>query len=527
MTRPSLFLTALATALFMSTGSLSHAQDGGQTLRLRELVFPPLPEGTPPLPEDVVSTLDSVLQTLTVRELQAFMDSRELTSELLTRYYLERIARLDDRYRTYLEINPEALNEAREADRLREEGEVLGPLHGIPVSLKDNIGTAAPMHTTAGAEILLDYVPDEDAPLVRQLREGGAVILGKANLSELAGVISLGQILGGSTAIGGQGVNPHGDFPTGGSSSGSAGAVAANMAVVSVGSETSGSLIAPAAWNSVVGMKPSRDLVSGEGVIPLLLNNDSPGPIARNVTDAAALLQVIDTAEENYLEALATDSLSGVVVGVLAQDIAGEGSDLMARIATALVVSGADVRHASFHDGAARMATFGLFLAGGIRYDMMDFIGSEVPGFDTPEALQAYNAEYAARRIPFTQALLEGKIAEGADLTREAFATLGAELTAAATETLERAFAESGAEVLVSIENTHSQIYATAGYPAITVPLGTRSTGGIMPALGRDPAGMPAGVTLIGKPGEDAALLGYAYAFEQASKLRLIPEIAQ
>ena len=183
-----------------------------------------------------------------------------MTAEDLTLYFLSRIRQHDERLRTYLELNPRALDEARASDARRKAGRLLGPFDGIPVSLKDNIETAAPMHTTAGAEILLDNIAAQDAPLVAQLRARGAVILGKANLSEFAGVVSFGQLNGGFTAVGGQTVNPHGHYPTSGSSSGSAAGVAATLALVSVGSETSGSLIGPSAWNGVVGMKPSRAL---------------------------------------------------------------------------------------------------------------------------------------------------------------------------------------------------------------------------------------------------------------------------
>ncbi|MEV8468772.1 amidase family protein [Fluviibacterium sp. DFM31] len=506
----------------------TFAQDDGQVPRLQQLVFPPLPDGTPALPEDIVAALDRVLPSLTIPELSGFMEDGQLTSVILTRYYLERIAALDDHYRTYLEVNPAAIEEAQSADALRAEGTVLGPLHGIPVSLKDNIGTAAPMHTTAGAEILRDHAPEADAALVRQLRDGGAVILGKANLSEFAGAISLGLFLGGSTAIAGSGINPHGAFPTGGSSSGSAGAVAANLTTVSVGSETSGSLIAPSAWHSVVGMKPSRDLVSGDGVIPLLTTNDSPGPIARTVTDAALLLGVIDTGHADYAAALSLDALQGLRVGVLASELAAQkgNADLLQRIATALTLTGAEVGPASLSGWQSALSEFDLFLAGGIRYEMTAYIGSIRPEIDGPEALAAYYAADPDTRAPFGTPVLDAKLAEAATLSEEDFRAMGESLTAKAAELLDAAFAASGAEVLVSIDNDHSQVYATAGYPAITVPLGARSGGGILAALGSDGAGMPVGATLIGKQGADASLLGYAYAFEQASQLQLTPEIS-
>ncbi len=507
----------------------TKAQELAQSHRLRALDLAAFEGVIEELSDETNGFLDQFLANATIPEIQALMASGQLTSEVLTAYFLARIAKFDDRLRTYTEINPAAMEEARAADTLRAEGKVLGPLHGIPVSLKDNIGTAAPMHTTAGAEILLDYAPVEDALLVKQLRDGGAVILGKANLSEFAGAISVGLFFGGSTAVAGQGMNPHGMFPTGGSSSGSAGAVSANLAVVSVGSETSGSLVAPSAWHSVVGMKPSRDLVSGDGVIPLLLNNDSPGPIARSVTDAALLLDIIDTAEIDYSASLSLDALSGVSVGVLASEIAIQpgNADLLQRIAAILALTGAHISPASLAGWQSALAEFDHFLAGGIRYDMTPFIGSVKPDIDGPEALAAYYIAQPETRAPFGTPVLDIKVGQASDLSEADFRALGDTLTKAATDLLETAFATSGAEVLVSVDNDHSQVYATAGYPAITVPLGVRSAGGLLAMLGMDSSGMPVGVTLIGKQGEDAALLGFAFAFEQASRFRLIPEIAR
>ena len=243
------------------------------------------------------------------------MQAGAISAEELTLYFLSRIRQHDDRLRTYVELNPAALAEARASDARRKAGKPLGPFDGVPLNLKDNIETAAPMHTTAGAEILLNHIAPQNAPLVQQLRARGAVILGKANLSEFAGVVSLGQLNGGFGAVGGQTVNPHGHYPTSGSSSGSAAGVAARLALVSVGTETSGSLIGPSAFNGVVGMKPSRNRVNGAGVVPLVRPNDSPGPIGRSVTDVAALLDAIDTASVDYVAGLRPDAFDGVTVG--------------------------------------------------------------------------------------------------------------------------------------------------------------------------------------------------------------------
>jgi amidase len=502
------------------------AQDGSAIPRLRPLDLAPFQEAMAALDPGLIEGMDRALRGLTVPQLQAAMIKGELTSETLTLYFLHRIAAHDEQLRTFLELNPEALDEARAADRAFAEGTVLGPMQGIPVTLKDNIETAAPMHTTAGAELLLDNVAADDAELVKQLRAGGAVILGKANLSEFAGAITIGAKIGGATAIAGQGINPFGNYPTGGSSSGSAGGVAAMLTMVSVGSETSGSLIAPSAWQGVVGMKPSRGLVSGEGVIPLVLNNDSAGPIARTVTDLAALLEVIDSGDVVYSDALRFDALNGVTAGVLAADLAGEAgnADLLARIATTLTLTGADVVPTSLVDESDALAAFDTFLAAGIRYDMMPYVAKLRPEVDTPRALYDYNAADAARRVPFGQASFGHFVDTAEAISENDFHEMETALTVAATAIMDAAFAASGAEVLVSIDNAHSQQYATAGYPAITVPLGARSAGGIFALFGGDSSGMPVGVTLIGKQGEDAALLGFAYAFEQASQFRISPE---
>lgn len=515
---------ASSLVLLISLSALQPAlsQTGGAWPRLRPLE---MPTGTQPLPDNLLAALDRAVPTVTIKDLQEIMADGDISSEMLVTYLLHRISLYEEGLRTYLEINPNVLDEAREADRLRAQGTVLGPLHGIPVSLKDNIETAGPMHTTAGAELLLDNVAPDDAELVQQLRDGGAVILGKANLSEFAGAISQGPLVGGTTAVGGEGKNPFGNFPTGGSSSGSAGGVSAFLSVVSVGSETSGSLIAPASWQSVVGMKPSAGLVSGDGVVPLLLNNDSAGPIARIVADAAILLGVIDNVDVDYVSMLDAGALRGAMVGVLASDLAGgDGNfDLLERISVGMTLAGATVVPAALDSVDERMAQFTTLLAAGIRYDMMPYVARIYPDIDTPEALSAYNDADPDRRIPFGQDVFNAINSLATDITREQYDALAVQQTQTATDILEEAFATSAADILVSINNFHSQVYATAGYPAISVPLGPLTAGGLSTAQGLDGPGMPVGVVLIGKKGSDGQLLSYAYAFEQVAKLRMIP----
>jgi amidase len=248
----------------------------------------------------------------------------------------------------------------------------------------------------------------QDAPLVAQLRAAGAVILGKANLSEFAGVITDQPLPGGGfSAVGGQAINPHGVPVTGGSSAGSAVGVAAGLTMLSVGTETSGSLLSPAAWNSVVAMKPSRGVVDGRGIVPLLRNNDSAGPVARSVTDAALLLGVIGGRNDDYRAALKADALDGVTVGLLNQLVLmAEGNAApLQTAATTLQMAGARLRPAPLlhtPDWADPLAFLRL-LAAGIRHDMMGYVASLGLSVRTLEDLMAYNQAQPQRRIPFGQ----------------------------------------------------------------------------------------------------------------------------
>ncbi len=233
---------------------------------------------------------------MTVAQLQALMASGQLTSEVLTQEYLTRILALDQNgpgVNAVLELNPDALVMARTADALRRRGIVLGPLHGIPILLKDNIDTADKMQTSAGSFALVGSPAPRDSTVAAHLRAGGAVILGKTNLSEWANFRSFESISGWS-GRGGQTHNPYGiDRNPCGSSSGSGAAASSNFAAVSIGTETDGSIVCPANANGVVGIKPTVGLVSRAGVVPISHTQDTVGPHGRTVSDAAAVLSVI------------------------------------------------------------------------------------------------------------------------------------------------------------------------------------------------------------------------------------------
>lgn len=511
-------VAALALAVLACTAA--RAEDVGtriaelQTQRLRPLDFAAFEAALAALtlPPDA----EDFLRSAGIADLQTAMAAKELTAEAITLWHLGRIRRLDDGLRGMLELNPAALDEARAADARRAAGKTLGPLDGIPATLKDNIGTAPPLHTTANAEVLLDNQPLEDAALVASLRAAGAVIIGKASLSEFAGAVSMGYPSGGSGAVGGQGVNPLGPYPTYGSSSGSAISVAANYATASIGTETSGSLVAPSAVMSLVGMKPSAGLVSTAGVVPLVSANDGPGPIARSVTDAALLLAAIDTADVDYAAALSPDALTGVKVGVLVDDLAGAGnlSGAITRTGATLALLGAATVPVSLKDPTGTDDLFIAYLSAGMRTDMMPYISALHPDLVTLEDLITYNRADPARRMPFGQDLLAMIAPLSASLSPEDRAELDAAMQKAMTGAIETAFAsQGGVKVLVGMANLQSPFYATAGYPAITVPIGRRDDG------------EPVGVTLIGRKGDDARLLAFAYAFEQATQARVVPDL--
>ncbi|MGI9034606.1 MAG: amidase family protein, partial [Pyrinomonadaceae bacterium] len=250
------------------------------------------------------------LDEITITQLQTQMKSGAVSAVKLTGEYLERIKEIDPKLHSIIELNPDALKIAEQMDKEHKRGKLRGALHGIPVLIKDNIDTADKMHTTAGSFALLDApTPKEDAFIVQQLRKSGAIILGKTNLSEWANFRSTKSVSGWS-GRGGQTNNPYIlDKNPCGSSSGTAAAISANLAAVGVGTETNGSIICPATRCGIVGIKPTLGLVSRSGIIPIAHSQDTAGPMARTVTDAAILLDVLVGSDKHDL--ITSDSAKG------------------------------------------------------------------------------------------------------------------------------------------------------------------------------------------------------------------------
>jgi len=504
--------------------------------------------------------LDALLAGKTLPELQALLDSGELTSVELVTYYVDRIQRYDvDRLNSVIELNPQALADAAAADAARSAGNVLGAMHGIPVLLKDNIATGGGMHTTAGAYALKEWQPDRDAFLVQQLRAAGALIFGKANLSEWANYMDP-CMPSGFSVVGGQTRNPYGPHETYGSSSGSGVAVGANLTTVSVGSETSGSLIQPARVNSVVGMRPSLGLISRDYVVPLGPHLDTPGPMGRSVTDVAILLNALKGVDENdpktadaaaladvdFTQYLSLDEARKVRVGVIMPN--KEVGDLMAAYRPTLEASlGRAPTDAELQDiaeslilpafGFNQPAALDALKAQGIEVVAIDdatlpwtdkdtaqpqlpydfnagvaalFGAMEGASITSLADVVAINNEDPANRAPYGQSYVEWSANN--TLAADEFARVQATAVALANTWMDTVLQQNDVDILVT-GMLYSGNAGAAGIPALTIPNGL------------DPNGRPQGIILSGPYLSDPQLIAVGYALEQALNGRVEPDL--
>ncbi|WP_119719452.1 amidase [Cognatilysobacter tabacisoli] len=506
-----------------------------------------LPPGArSPAPAAAAADSAGIVET-DIATLAARMERGETTSARLTAAYLRRIAAIDDggpRLNAVIEVNPDAAEEAAARDDERQAGRVRGPLHGIPVLIKDNID-ATPMVNSAGSLALASHRPASDAPLVTALREAGAVILGKTNLSEWANFRSTRSTSGWS-ARGGQTRNPYVlDRSPCGSSSGTGAAIAASLAAVGVGTETDGSILCPAAVNGLVGLKPTVGLVGRSGIIPISYSQDTAGPMARTVADAAALLAVLaDTndaadpaarearkrAPVDYLAALQPDALKGARIGVLKRS----GVDPQPGVDAAFERAVATLREAGATVVEVTIPTAGRWSADEftvLLYEFKHGLNKYLRGSQAPvgslEALIAYNRDNAAAQMPwFGQELFEQAQAKGA-LTDAAYRKAQRRARQlAGPDGIDAALRRQRLDALVAPttgpawpidpvngDNFTGASYgaaAVAGYPSLTVPMG-------------DASGLPLGLAFLGAKWSEAKLLGYGFAFEQRRRARVAP----
>jgi amidase len=482
----------------------------------------------------------------TLAGLRASMASGAITARALTEAYLARIEAIDPELRSVVELNPDALEIADAMDEERRAGNARGPLHGVPVLVKDNIDTADRMRTTAGSLALGEVTPARDAFVVERIRDAGAVILGKANLSEWANFRSERSTSGWS-ARGGQCRNPFAPKRSPcGSSSGSAVAVSANLCAVAIGTETDGSIICPSSINGIVGIKPTLGLVSRSGVIPVAHSQDTAGPMARTVADAAALLAALVGVDErdpatavarvepDYAAFVDRDGLRGARIGA-ARNLAGfndrvdrlfdEALDAMRELG-AEIVDPADVPHNDELDDPEYEVLLYEF-----KTDIEAYLAALGPSqpYRTLADLIVFNREHAEEEMPFfgqevfEKAVEKGPIIEPAYL--EALATCR---RLARDEGLDAAFAEHRLDAIVAPSNQPAWLIdhangdhhvggdstpaAIAGYPNLTVPMG----------LAFD---VPIGVSFMGKPWSEGTLIRFASAFEHHTAHRRSPSL--
>ncbi len=491
------------------------------------------------------------------------MESGRETSRSLVDQYLSRIAAVDrsgPSLHSVLEINPEAQAIADRLDAERKAGRVRGPLHGIPILLKDNIATADKMMTTAGSLALAGATPPKDAFIVARLREAGAVILGKTNLSEWANFRSTHSSSGWS-GRGGQTKNPYAlDRNPSGSSSGSGAAIAANLAAAAVGSETDGSIVSPSNNNSLVGIKPTLGLVSRTGIVPIAHSQDTAGPMTRTVTDAAILLSAMaghdpddpagsgllarpgptqGAAPEDYMAALDRNSLKGARIGVVRNKLFGS-SPLADAIANTAI---ADMKkQGAVIVDPANIATLGKF--GDAEFDVLlyefkadlnkylTWLGAASPVHSLADVI-AFNNSHKEQELPYfgqeimTMAQKKGPLTDAkyrAALARNHLLSRVQGIDAVMTKyTLDALVAPTGSPAwLTDLVNgdpgaanaeAPSTVTSVAGYPHITVPGGYAR-------------GLPVGISFFGRAWSEATLLKIAYAYEQATKHRKPPTFA-
>lgn len=495
----------------------------------------------------------SELDEITITDIQSGINSGKFTAQSLTKDYLQRIQAIDRHgpsVNSVIEINPDALEIAASLDRDRlhsqgKEQQVRGPLHGVPVLIKDNIDTADKMQTTAGSLALLGSKPVRDAFIVQKLRDAGAMILGKTNLSEWANIRSSHSSSGWS-ARGGQTKNPYVlDRNPCGSSSGSGAAASANLCAVAIGTETDGSIVCPSSTNGLVGIKPTLGLLSRAGIIPIAHSQDTPGPMARSVRDAAILLGALvgvdprDEATaasagkgfEDYARFLDPNGLKGTRLGV-ARKYFGFNDDvdkLMDETLDLLKRQGAEVID------PADLPSFGKFgdteftvLLYELKADLNAYLAAR-PG--APRSLQAiieFNQRNREKEMPyFGQDVLLKAEAKGPLTSKEYTDALAANHRLARTEGIDAVMdqfhldaivAPSGAPAWLTdlVDGDHdvgesSNAAAVAGYPNITVPAGFIF-------------GLPVGISFFGREWSEPTLLKIAYAFEQASRVRKPPQ---
>lgn len=485
-----------------------------------------------------------------IAQLEADLAAGRTTSVALVNAYLARIARLDRGPRglhSIIALNPNALAEARALDAERKAGHVRGPLHGVPVLIKDNIESADPIATTAGSLALKDNITGRDSPSVARLRAAGAIILGKTNLSEWANIRSTHSTSGWS-AVGGLVHNPYAwDRNSCGSSSGTGAAIAASLAAAGVGTETDGSVVCPSSTNGLVGLKPTLGLISRTFVVPISHSQDTPGPMARSVEDVALMLSAMagtdpmdpatagaDAHRSDYTKALDPNALKGKRFGVMRFDLGFDPhvDALMDKAIAELKAAGAEVVEIKEFKAEGEIGkNEGVVLNAELKADMAKYLASTPAKGVTVRTLAdliAFDKAHAAEEMPWFgqetfEAAEKSKPLDDPDVIKARETSL----RLAGAEGIDKLLADNKLDALIAatsgpawttdlVNGDHfsggdSSLPAVAGYPHLTLPMG-------------DVDGLPVGLSFIGKAWSEADLIGYGYAFEQRTRARKPPQ---
>jgi amidase len=479
----------------------------------------------------LVPNTDFELEEATIGQLQDAMRTGARTSRSICAAYLARIAELDSTLHAVLETNPDALAVADRLDAERKANRVRGPMHGVPVLVKDNLATVDRMMTTAGSLALVGATPPRDAPLVARLRAAGAVILGKTNLSEWANIRS-NQSSSGWSARGGQCANPYAlDRNPCGSSSGTGAAISASFAAVGIGTETDGSIVCPSSACSLVGIKPTLGLIDGAGIIPIAHSQDTAGPMARTVADAAVLLGALTG--RDYSASLNPAGLRGARIGVARKKFFGYSPEADALVEAAIdvlrrqgavIVDPADIPHAGEYDDSELTV-----LLYELKADLAAYLATWAPGakVKTLADVIAFNEANKATEMPYFGQELFLQAQEKGPLTDQAYlVALAKNQRLSRAEGLDVVFARNTLDAIAAptgsppwptdlVNGDHflgasSTPAAVAGYPSVAVPVGYSF-------------GLPVGMSFIGRANSEAKLLALAYAYEQAAKPRKAP----
>ncbi len=461
--------------------------------------------------------------------LQLAMERREISSLDLVVYYTGRIETYNGKINAVLELNPDAVEIAEALDRERAEGGSRGPLHGIPILLKDNIQTADRMHTSAGSICLAEHVASVDAYIAAKLRDAGAVLLGKVNMTEWANFMAVAMPSGYSSR-GGQVANPYGPgiYEVGGSSSGSGAAIAAHFAVGAIGTETSGSIVNPAGHNSLVGLKPTVGLLSRSGIIPLASSQDTPGPMTRSVSDAAVLLGVMTGVDASDARSIASEGqghrdytpyldsrgLHQARIGIprwYYQQLDEEERQIAERAIQVLRDEGAIVI-----DDVALPCQDAVWNYDVLLYEFKRDLNAYLAKLDPPyvHSLQeviAFNERHANQALVYGQDTLIWSEDANGTLSEETYLTSlhrYQELTR--SQGIDHALQTYQLDALFFPKDEGEDIAARAGYPLLIVPAGYTSKG-------------PMGVMFAAGAFSEPTLIKLAYAFEQATLYRRPP----